>query len=205
MFGNQNKLMKLIPFTIFAILFVCIFVYAYRRGNKSQNNVIAASSKDGVRNNTQDNAYNGLRKQAIEITAGQLGLHLPDNQLTVYGIVMDIGMSQGVATLIAYKTGDASLYLSTGGGIIGGGKYKAVIEAAQLFINAGQEFLKRANKAENTTVATKDTVKFYLLTNRGVYLLVEEIKKFDNNSSIYNSLFADGNLLLTQLRSSGSH
>jgi len=197
--------MKLVPFIVFAVLFVSVFVYVYLRGNKTKNNKTAANTENYKKRHIPDNPYNGLRKQALEITAEQLGLHLPDNQPAVYGIIMDIGMDEGVATIVAYTTGDASLYLSSGGGLIGGGqKSAAVNSAANQFVTTAQKLLNMATKAESTTVAAKDTVKFYLLTNRGVYLLTEGIKRLENGSSPYNSLFADGNLLVTQLRAHGN-
>ena len=39
----------------------------------------------------------------------------------VFGVVMDMTYPSGVATLVTFADGTASLYTSTGGGIIGGG------------------------------------------------------------------------------------
>jgi len=43
-------------------------------------------------------------------------------------------------------------------------------------------------------------VKFYLLTNNGVYVGQEQMKNFENNSSTWSKLFEEGNIVLTELR-----
>jgi hypothetical protein len=40
--------------------------------------------------------------------------------LVPFGLVGDFGQGEMAATLAAFRTGDVSLYLSTGGGILGG-------------------------------------------------------------------------------------
>jgi len=45
-----------------------------------------------------------------------------------------------------------------------------------------------------------DEVKFYLLTNKGIFAGQEQMKKFENNSSTWLKLFEEGNNVLTELR-----
>lgn len=47
--------------------------------------------------------------------------------------VMDVGVGSGVATLVAINDGTVSLYLSSGGGILGGGAHATVSKAAEGF------------------------------------------------------------------------
>src|SRR5690606_9546183 len=94
--------------------------------------------------NQQDNAFNDLRKMALSITPDQLGLEISENQTSVYGIVMDWNLGDGIATMSAYQTGDASMYLSSGGAVIGGGQYDAVKTAAISYVKVGQDYLGNA-------------------------------------------------------------
>jgi len=43
----------------------------------------------------------------------------PADAAAPFGILMDISLPQGNATIVAFISGDASFYTSTGGGVIG--------------------------------------------------------------------------------------
>lgn len=149
---------------------------------------------------TNENTFEGLRNMAFATTPEQLELSLATDKTIVYGIIMDWGMDGATATIVSYQTGDASIYLSSGGGVIGGGQHENVSSSAKEFVNLGQNFLDKATKTENTTLAENDTIKFYFLTNSGVYVGQEHMKNFENKKSIWLPLFEKANLLLTELR-----
>jgi len=149
---------------------------------------------------TKENPYNGLRNMALSTTASMLKLSLPKDKLTVYGVVMDWGMEQGTATIVAYQTGDASLYLNPGGGIIGGISHNNVSKAAKQFVSVAQQYVNKAMKTATHPLPKTDNVNFYLLTNQGIYVGHETIKNFENNSSQWLPLFEAGNELITELR-----
>lgn len=48
----------------------------------------------------------------------------------VFGVIMDTTFASGTVTLVALADGTASLYASTGGGVIGGGAHERVAVAA---------------------------------------------------------------------------
>jgi len=149
---------------------------------------------------TKENAFDGLRNMAFSATPEQLKLSLPTDKTIVYGIIMDWGMNGATATIVSYQTGDASLYLSSGGGVIGGGQHENLSSAAKHFVSLGQSFLDKATKTEKTTLPETDVIKFYLLTNKGIFVGQEQMKNFENRSSTWLSLFEEANLLLTELR-----
>ena len=149
---------------------------------------------------TKENAFEGLRNMAFSATPEQLGLSLPTDKTVVYGVIMDWEMGGATATAVSYQTGDASLYLSSGGGVIGGGQHQNVNSAAKQFVVLAQTFLDKATKTETTPLPKENVVKFYLLTNKGVYVGQEEMKNFENNTSIWLGLFEEGNNVLTELR-----
>lgn len=148
----------------------------------------------------KESPYEGLRHMALAVTPDQLALSLPLEKTVVYGAIMDWGIDSATATVVAYQTGDASLYLSSGGGVIGGGKHKNVNRAAKKFVSIAQTFLDKTTKAEATPLPEKDMVLFYLLTNKGTYVGQERMKNFENNSSAWMKLFEEGNNVLAELR-----
>lgn len=149
---------------------------------------------------TAENAFDGLRNMAFSATPDQLELSLPTDKTVVYGVIMDWEMGGSTATTISYQTGDASLYLSSGGGVIGGGQHENVNSTAKQFVSLAQTYLEKTTKTGTTPLPTTNQVKFYLLTNNGVYVGQDVMNNFENNSSEWQKLFEEGNKVLTELR-----
>jgi len=59
---------------------------------------------------------------------------------------MDWDLGDGIATFISFSTGDASMYLSSGGGLIGGGHHENVSVAAKTFVDKAQQYLDKTTK-----------------------------------------------------------
>lgn len=151
-------------------------------------------------NQMQENTFEELRNMAFSVKPEQLGLLLPTDQTIVYGVIMDWEMGGGIATIISYQTGDASLYLSSGGGVIGGGQHENVSNVTKQFVSLAQTFIAKATKTEATILPATDQVKFYLLTTNGIYVGQDIISNFENNTSEWLQLFEEGNNVLTELR-----
>ena len=147
----------------------------------------------------QENPFNDLRQMALSATPEQLGLETSD-ETKVFGIVMDWGLGAGVVTVTAYETGDASMYLSSGGGVIGGGQHDNVRQAVFPYIKLGQEFFSKTEKTETTPLPDKNCFRFYLLTNNGTYYGQEQMKNIENESSDWLKLYEEANKVLTELR-----
>ena len=145
---------------------------------------------------TKTNTFGDLRAMAFSVTPEQLGLSLQSDKTVVYGVIMDWEMGGATATTVSYQTGDASLYLSSGGGVIGGGQHQNVNSAAKQFVNLAQTYLDKATRTETTDLTTTDQVKFYLLTNKGNFTGKDNVKNFKNNSSEWLKLFEEGNKVL---------
>ena len=148
---------------------------------------------------TEINPYEGMRDRAFTPKPEDLGLSLPADKTTVYGVIMDWEMGRVTATLVSYLTGEASVILNSGGGIITG-EQENVNMAAKQFVSLAQTFLDKATKTESTSLPARNEVNFYLLTNDGIYVGREQVENFNNNSSTWSSLFKEGNDVLTELR-----
>ena len=149
----------------------------------------------------KENPYDGLRRMAFETTPEQLGLSLSSAKTIVYGIVMDWDVKNGTASIISFLSGDASIYFSSGGGIIGGGTHENVKIIAKQFVEKAQQMLDKAIKTEQTPLPDKNKVVFYLLTNKGVYSGQDNLENFRNQTSIWLGLFLIGNEVINELRS----
>lgn len=146
------------------------------------------------------NPYAALRARALEIPADQLGLDLPASEPAVYGVVLDWHMDEGVATLVCFQTGDVSLYLSSGGGTIGGGQHRRVATAAQELVAAAQALLPAAAPSVTIPGPAPDYVRFFLLTTRGRYTAETPLSAIETNTSPWTDLFDRANHVITALR-----
>lgn len=145
--------------------------------------------------------YLGLRKLALEMTPTQLGIDVEHGKNIVYGIIYDLGLTDICMTIAAYKTGDASLYTSLGGGILGGIKQEKIRNAVNGFIECGQTLVSYGIQVTNIDQLPKNGyANFYFLTSDGTCLLTEQIKNLEHGSSPFTSLFTQGDNLINQLR-----
>jgi hypothetical protein len=192
------------PYILIVVVFIAsLAIYFLSRKNKKNINQKTSSENNRSRDKTQQddkNVFSGLRNMAFSMNPENLHLILPSDQRIVYGVVMDWNIEGSTATTVSYQTGDASLYLSTGGGVLGGGEHEKVKTAAKEFVAVAQTYMDKVNPADSTPVASKDKVKFYLLTNKGVYAGEEELRNFESNSSVWQSLFEAGNKVIGELR-----
>ena len=191
--------MKIKTYIIFGVILILAtgILLACKPKNESADNQKSNQTED--KSEQQENPFNSLRPMALSVTPEQLRLESSD-ETKVFAIVMDWDLGTGIATIAAYKTGDASMYLSSGGGVIGGGQHENVRQSVFTYVQLGQEFLSKSKKTESTPLPDKDSVRFYLLTNKGTYYAQEEMKNIENESSDWLRLFEEANKVLAELR-----
>jgi hypothetical protein len=53
-----------------------------------------------------------MREAALSTTPKEIGIkNLPDSKTVVFGILMEMNYDEGIAALVCYQTGDASMYV----------------------------------------------------------------------------------------------
>ena len=187
--------MKIAFFVVLGLLVVGGLTYFLFRRNSSGDTERQPSKKVDPNNNP----YNDLRGQVFSVTPDQIGLSGTQGE-EPFAIVMDLGMAEGTATLVAVIDGNASMYLSSGDGIIGGYGHENVRSAAIGFVRMGRDYVSRMDKAESFPLPKADYVRFYVLTNKGKYSAEEEIDKIESEKSDWGRLFFEGNKVITELR-----
>jgi hypothetical protein len=111
--------------------------------------------------------YRKLRDQMLQ--SKQRGFE-PD---AVQAVFMDWNIGNGTATVFAAADGSASVYLSSGGGYIGGGqKYPAIHNAALDAVQIAARLLSQFKPAETIDLPSADDVFFYLKTSRELQLAI---------------------------------
>jgi hypothetical protein len=192
--------MKMTYFIVSIIIIVGLIFYFVKNSNKTPPSENITSNKPLQNDNSpKDNPYEGLRNMALNVTPEQLQLAIPNDQTKAYGVVMDLDLGKGIGTFISFETGDASMYLSSGGGMIGGQKHPNVQATAKAFVSIAQTYLDKMLKVDSTPLPDKNCVRFYLLTNKGKFSGQEKLENIDNNSSPWIPLFVAGNKVANEL------
>ncbi len=183
---------------IYLIILLCGSIYLI----SCQNNQDKKNDNSKPNYELEEKHYNDLRNKALNMTPKQIGITLPSDTTKIYGVVMDWNVGENTATLVTFLPGDASLYLSTGGGITGGASSENVKTSVQNFINKAEKYIDKAQETKDTPLPKKDSIKFYFLTNKGKFTSEESMKNFQNKSSEWFDLFEEANKVITELRMS---
>ncbi|AKL98482.1 hypothetical protein [Endomicrobium proavitum] len=145
-----------------------------------------------------DKIFEVMRTAALSTNPKDIGIkNLPQNKIAVFGVVMDIGYQEGAATLITYNTGDASLYYSFGGGFTNGASRPEIKDATIKFVAFAQTLVSRAQPVmlQQTPLANINEINFYLLLNKGAFLLKTNI----NNIGSLSEFFQKANAVITKI------
>ena len=109
----------------------------------------------------------GLRQHALTVSAAELGLGPTADRPQVWGVVMETGYPEAVATLVVLGEGTTSLYFSNGGGVIGAGEHAAVRAAGQIVLASAEQYLDGFTVTAATPLPGVGQVRFYLRTFTG--------------------------------------
>jgi hypothetical protein len=141
--------------------------------------------------------YDSLRAQVLALRPEQVGAKKDE---PVIAVLMETGYPEAVATLVSVVDGAASLYFSSGGGIIGGGENERPNAASKKLIRMAGSFLKSMAKTEKSPLPKKGFTRFYVVTPSG--LLTAEVKEEDLGEGRHalSPLFHTAHELITEVR-----
>jgi hypothetical protein len=122
----------------------------------------------GARGRKTDPAiYSQMRRNALEARLPGIGRD------AVHVVLMDWHLEKGTATVVAAADGSASLYLSSGGGYIGGSeKVPSIRDAALHAVKVATGLRLHFERTETSPLPSLGDVTFYLNTGSGVCMAV---------------------------------
>jgi hypothetical protein len=145
-------------------------------------------------------SYTGLRGQLLAADPAELGLAPSARLPRVWAALMELGMDRGTASLITVADGTTSLYLSTGGGIIGGGEHQAVARAAAAFLDAVEAHLELLQPVDALPLPPAGAVRFSVLTYVSPRSAEAKESELASGHHVLTPLFVAGHEIITQLR-----
>jgi len=124
--------------------------------------------------------YLELRDQILKGSRSKFGLPAASNPGDPWGVMMDWGVTNGTATVVALADGSASIYTSSGGGSIGGGQSHDQIRlAAREAVAAAAQSRSLLHPTASFLLPQRREVTFYVLTDERVLAntaLVKELQ-----------------------------
>ncbi len=114
--------------------------------------------------------YQKLRNQALSGSRENFGLPPAKNPAEPWGVVMDTTFDDGGSyTVVSIEDGNASIYLSSGGGWIGGIEHKPLRDAAQTVVKTARKFQPKMTMTTKYPLPKNGGTTFYILTDKGVF------------------------------------
>src|SRR5258706_9121922 len=107
------KVLLILALSVLGIRLAGLWLSGRQNRPQNHNPVVTPEAK---------NPYLGLRSQILELKRQKIGLAAPAKPTEPWAAVMDWGVTNGTAPVVAISDGTASIYLSSGGGSIGGGE-----------------------------------------------------------------------------------
>jgi hypothetical protein len=111
--------------------------------------------------------YMELRDMVFASDPAKLGCRKPDTRDLVWGMVIETGYPDAVATMIVLADGTISLYFSSGGGLVGLGDYEHIAEAGQRLLGLGDVLTPHFDQATDYSLPEKSHTRVYLMAYSG--------------------------------------
>ena len=117
-----------------------------------------------------------------------------------WAAVMDTTYSNASVSLISLSDGSASLYFSTGGGVIGGQARPTVNAAAKAFVSQATTYLQNFTATSTFPLPPFGYTRFYARTPEGVFSTEAPEAELGAGKHPLSQLFFAAQEVITQLR-----
>ena len=143
--------------------------------------------------NVDYDTYLELRNALLDINPAEFGFKKSNDRTKLFGIVIDLNQNDTIKTISAYKTGDVSVYNSTGMLYMAGVQVKRFKEMAIDFTNESENLIKLLENTNfNRDLPKLGFVKFYLITNNGIRQYEYEVTNSKNQKPDWNTAINKG-------------
>jgi hypothetical protein len=175
------------------VLSIGIFVILRARGKAPLRNQSAQKQ-------AHPEMYLDMRNAALHGSRSAFGLDAVASSDQPWGVLMEIGFPEGSATVVAFSDGSASIYLSSGGGSIGGIGHANIRKAAQAMVSLSTKFLPTMTETKKFPLPTDGQTIFYVLTDAGVLAASAPEADLGEQRHALSPLFYAGQEIITQYR-----
>src|SRR6267378_4634563 len=141
-----------------------------------------------------------LRANLLGSSPSDYGLKPTAELPRVWAAIMDIGMRNGGASIVAVADGSASMYTSTGGGMIGAGEHPSGRAAGLHFLRIVERVLDAMRPTADAPLPSAGEYAFVALTYDGKRRATEAEGKLSQPTHPLFPAFVAGHELTTAMR-----
>jgi hypothetical protein len=142
----------------------------------------------------------GLRQQVLTIEPAALGLVPTGDRPNVWGVLMELGQRDALVTLVALGDGTTSLYLGTGGGVIGAGEHESVRKVAAAFLLETERSLDHLAPTTDSAMPKVGQVRFIARTFSGLRAAAAPERTLGEGRHPLAGLFFAGHRVIAAIR-----
>jgi hypothetical protein len=142
--------------------------------------------------------YESLR--SIVLTSSPVTAGLPEGgpDLLPFAVIMDVDMGGETATLVSFKFGDTSLYLSVGDSLLDGNEHSRLAAAARRLNAAAAPALGAMRPVDAFPRPGRGDVTIFVLTTHGVFAATRRENILADGRDPLSSLFRAGRRAMSE-------
>jgi hypothetical protein len=145
-------------------------------------------------------AYEGLRAQLLALDPAAAGIAPTAALPRVWGLVYEMGLETGTATVVSLADGTTSLYLSNGGGVVGAGEHAPVAAATRALLVLVEEHLDAFAPDDGDSLPGAGTVAMRALTYGGRRIASAAEEELGEHRHPLSPVFYAGQDVITAIR-----
>jgi hypothetical protein len=127
-----------------------------------------------------DRTFTDLREQLFRADPAALASAEDEGSSNVVGVIVEEGIEGGSYLVYGLRDGSASLYLSSGGGWLGGQEQPHINAAAKHLVGAAKPFANQFPLVGEHPIPATGKVRFSFVTTEGVRAAESDTKEFQN-------------------------
>ncbi len=130
----------------------------------------------------------------------ELGYSPNENEAEkVLGVVAEMGFDEGAAIIAGFADGEARMFLTSGGGIIGEMRDEGVITAAKALVERAENLTPLLPLETERPLPAPDRIRLVLLTPAGMRAVDEAVQDIENPGHELHSVYIAMHELLSNL------
>ncbi len=159
-----------------------------------------SSPKPSPSGEMMQKAMHAIRLKVLGTPPSKVGRAATPEYPHVDTIIMDWPVQNTILSVMGSSAGDGSIYTTGTFGLLGGGKYDNVRDAAKKFVKAGEKYYSDATPTQDFPYPQAGHVRFYLICYDGVRTIDADAASLADAKAKYADLFAEGQNEINALR-----
>ena len=141
-----------------------------------------------------------LRAMVLGLDPATAGIAPTQRHPRAYGAILETGLDNGWFTLVSLADGTTSLYLSSGGGVIGAGEHEEIAVASLAFVDAVEAHLDAYGPDASDDPPARGEAVLRALTHSGRLAARAPEDDLGNDRHVLSPVFHRAHQVITLVR-----